>query len=411
MDVYENKTKALKKMKMLALLALVAALIGYLVGTVFNIGALKAFSEAAMVGGIADWFAVVALFRHPMGIKLSHTAIIPKSKSKIANNLGLFIQNEFISKIGLRDLVNRHNPALKIAYYLQDESNAQQIAKKIVSVVPSLLSLINDESVSQFVSRQFSTYLEKTDLSPILAETLDILTKNGRHHDILHKMIPTLRSLLHDYAPALQNKIKEEVGILKHIGIDAILFEKIQNGIDTLLDEIVHQPEHSIYKKLDEIIHHFIEDLKNSPDLQAKINGFKTSLMNNKTLQNYIVEIGTEIKTMIRNDLSQSDSKIANHIKNGIIMFATQLEENQELSRKFNLFIKKDLVNIVEQNKHFIGDFIRNTVEEWDGEDMSQKLELEVGRDLQFIRINGAVVGGIAGLVIYAITILEAEPF
>jgi uncharacterized membrane-anchored protein YjiN (DUF445 family) len=404
MNVYENKTKALKQMKIIALLVLVAAFIGYLAGMIFHIGALKAFSEAAMVGGIADWFAVVALFRHPLGVKLPHTAIIPESKSKIADNLGLFIQNEFISKIGLRDLVDRHDPALKIARYLQNESNAQAITEKIVSIAPSLLSVINDESVSQFISRQLSTHLEKTDLSPILAQTLDVLTKNGRHHEILHQMIPSLRELIDDYAPALQDKIKEEVGMLKFTGIDTILFKKIKNSIDTLLDEIENQPDHSIYGKLDEIVHRFIDDLKNSSDLQAKVNGFKTSLMNNEILQKYLGEIGSEIKTMITHDLSQADSKIASHIKNGIMTFATQLEENQELSRKFNLFIKKDLVNIVEQNKHFIGDFIRNTVEEWDGEEMSQKLELEVGRDLQFIRINGAVVGGIAGLVIYELS-------
>jgi uncharacterized membrane-anchored protein YjiN (DUF445 family) len=128
--------------------------------------------------------------------------------------------------------------------------------------------------------------------------------------------------------------------------------------------------------------------------------------MCNETLQNYLSAIGTEIKAIITHDLSQPDSKIASHIKSGIITFATQLEENLELSRKFNILIKKDLVNIVEQNKHFIGDFIRNTVEGWDGEDMSQKLELEVGRDLQFIRINGAVVGGITGLVIYELSMI-----
>jgi uncharacterized membrane-anchored protein YjiN (DUF445 family) len=401
-----DKNIALTRMKTVALAVLAIAFAGYIIGMYYHIGALKAFSEAAMVGGIADWFAVVALFRHPLGVKLPHTAIIPQSKSKIADNLGQFIQNEFISKIGLRDLVDRHDPALKVARYLQNESNAQMIAEKIASVAPSLLSVIDDESVSQFVSKQLSTHLEKTDLSPFLAQILDILTKNGRHHDLLYKMIPSLRSLLHDYAPALQNKITEEVGILKHIGVDSIVFEKIKNGIDTLLSEIERQPNHSIYQKLDEIVQRFIDDLKTSTDLQAKVNDFKPALMCNETLQNYLSAIGTEIKAIITHDLSQPDSKIASHIKSGIITFATQLEENLELSRKFNILIKKDLVNIVEQNKHFIGDFIRNTVEGWDGEDMSQKLELEVGRDLQFIRINGAVVGGITGLVIYELSMI-----
>lgn len=404
-SILVDKNKELQRMKTFALAVLTLAFVGYVIGMYFHIGALKAFSEAAMVGGIADWFAVVALFRHPMGIKqIPHTAIIPNSKSKIADNLGLFIQNEFISKIGLRDLVDRHDPALKIAHYLSNESNANMIADKITKAIPPLLKLINDESVSRFVSHQLSTHLENTDLSPILAQTLDILTKNGRHHDIMNSMIPSLKSLLNDYKPTMHNIIKSEVGVFKYFGADTIILNKIYNGIELLLHEIENQPNHSIYQKLDEIVDHLVLNLKTSSELQAKVNAFKYDLMHNKTLQNYLEGIGTEIKAMITHDLSQPDSQIASHIKNGIISFAIQLEEDQELSRKFNILLKKDIVNIVEQNKHFIGDFIRNTVEEWDAEEMSQKLELEIGTDLQYIRINGAVVGGLAGLIIYIIS-------
>lgn len=404
-SILVDKNKELQRMKTFALAVLTLAFVGYVIGMYFHIGALKAFSEAAMVGGIADWFAVVALFRHPMGIKqIPHTAIIPKSKSKIADNLGLFIQNEFISKIGLRDLVDRHDPALKIAHYLSNESNANMIADKITRAIPPLLKLINDESVSKFVSHQLSTHLENTDLSPILAQTLDILTKDGRHHEIMNNMIPSLKSLLNDYKPTMHNIIKSEVGVFKYFGADTIILNKIYNGIELLLHEIENQPNHSFYQKLDEIVDHLVLNLKTSSELQAKVNAFKYDLMHNKTLQNYLEGIGTEIKAMITHDLSQPDSQIASHIKNGIISFAIQLEEDQELSRKFNILLKKDIVNIVEQNKHFIGDFIRNTVEEWDAEEMSQKLELEIGTDLQYIRINGAVVGGLAGLVIYMIS-------
>ncbi|MFH0709375.1 MAG: DUF445 domain-containing protein [Pseudomonadota bacterium] len=404
-NIAVDKNKELQRMKTFALTVLAIAFVGYVMGMYFHIGALKAFSEAAMVGGIADWFAVVALFRHPMGIKqIPHTAIIPNSKSKIADNLGLFIQNEFISKIGLRDLVDRHDPALKIAHYLSNESNANMIADKITKAIPPLLKLINDESVSRFVSHQLSTHLEKTDLSPILAQTLDILTKDGRHHEIINNMIPSLKSLLNDYKPTMHNIIKSEVGVFKYFGADTIILNKIYNGIELLLHEIENQPNHSFYQKLDEIVDHLVLNLKTSSELQAKVNAIKYDLMHNKTLQNYLGGIGAEIKAMITHDLSQPDSQIASHIKNGIISFAIQLEEDQELSRKFNILIKKDIVNIVEQNKHFIGDFIRNTVEEWDAEEMSQKLELEIGQDLQYIRINGAVVGGLAGLVIYWIS-------
>lgn len=404
-SILVDKNKELQRMKTFALAVLALAFVGYVIGMYFHIGALKAFSEAAMVGGIADWFAVVALFRHPMGIKqIPHTAIIPKSKSKIADNLGLFIQNEFISKIGLRDLVDRHDPALKIAHYLSNESNANMIADKITRAIPPLLKLINDESVSKFVSHQLSTHLENTDLSPILAQTLDILTKNGRHHEIINNMIPSLKSLLNDYKPTMHNIIKSEVGVFKYFGADTIILNKIYTGIELLLHEIENQPNHSFYQKLDEIVDHLVIELKTSSELQAKVNAFKYDLMHNKTLQNYLEGIGTEIKAMITHDLSQPDSQIASHIKNGIISFAIQLEEDQELSRKFNILIKKDIVNIVEQNKHFIGDFIRNTVEEWDAEEMSQKLELEIGTDLKYIRINGAVVGGLAGLLIYLIS-------
>ena len=187
MNISVDKNKELQWMKTFAFAVLAVAFVGFIISKYYHIDWLKALFEAAMVGGIADWFAVVALFRHPMGIPTKHTAIIPKSKSKIADNLGLFIQNEFISKIGLRDLVDRHDPALKIAHYLSNESNANMIADKITKAIPPLLKLINDESVSQFVSHQLSTHLENTDLSPILAQTLDILTpkpRNRIHHII-----------------------------------------------------------------------------------------------------------------------------------------------------------------------------------------------------------------------------------
>ena len=398
------KIKALRKMQASALALLGFAVLLFIIAIYFKIPMLQAFSEAAMVGGIADWFAVVALFRHPLGIPIWHTAIIPTKKNEIGENLGNFVSEEFLNKEKLEIKLDEFNFASKASEWLSQEENADKIANVVaVNIIPGILKTIKDEDVRRFIQVQFKEKLEGINFGDWVALALEPLQKGNVKDQLLTNLLEVISAELTNNKDLIRKKVKASTPFLSFGLADKSITEGVFNGLQDFLNE-AKKPESEIRIKIDEYVYNFLEKVKNSEEMRVKINDMILSFAGKKEVQDYINGIWDEIKLSITNDLNKGDeSSIKNSISGLIQTFGNGIKEDTIMIDKINNFIKNDLLSVLLNNKKVIGDLISSTVKSWDGKEVSEKLELEIGKDLQYIRINGTLVGGIIGLVIYGV--------
>lgn len=399
-----SKVKALRKMKRNALSLLGVAVLLFIIAIYFKIPMLQAFSEAAMVGGIADWFAVVALFRHPLGIPIWHTAIIPTKKNEIGENLGSFVSEEFLNREKLEIKLEEFNFASKASDWLSEETNADKIASVVtVNIIPGILKTIRDEDIKRFIQAQFAEKLESINFGNWVALALEPLQKGTVKDQLLTNLLEVMSSELSNNKDLIRKKVKASTPFLSFGLADKSISEGVFNGLQEFLDE-AKNPESEIRIKIDEYIFNFLDKVKNSEEMRIKINNMILDFVGKKEVQDYIKGIWDEIKLSITNDLEKGDeSSIKKSVSNLIQLFGNGLKEDTIMADKINNFIKNDLLSVLLNNKKVIGDLISSTVKSWDGKEVSEKLELEIGKDLQYIRINGTLVGGLIGLVIYGV--------
>ena len=404
--VQENisKEKALRKMKGNALALLGFAVLLFIIAIYFKIPILQAFSEAAMVGGIADWFAVVALFRHPMGIPIWHTAIIPTKKNEIGENLGSFVSEEFLNREKLEIKIEEFNFATKASDWLSQGENANKIANLVVvNIIPGVLKTIKDEDVKRLIQVQFKEKLEGINFGDWVALALEPLQKGNVKDQLLTNLMEVMSTELANNKDLIRKKVKESTPFLSFGLADKSISEGIFNGLAEFLDE-AKNPDSAVRIKIDEYVYNFLDQVKNSEEMRVKINNLILGFAGKKEVQDYVNGIWDEIKLSITNDLEKGDqSSIKNSISNLIQGFGTGIKDDPIMIDKINNFIKIDLLSVLLNNKKVIGDLISSTVKSWDGKEVSEKLELEIGKDLQYIRINGTLVGGMIGLVIYGV--------
>ena len=398
------KEKALKSMKNNALGLLGIAVLLFIIAIYFKIPMLQAFSEAAMVGGIADWFAVVALFRHPLGIPIWHTAIIPLKKNEIGENLGNFVSEEFLNREKLEVKLEEFNIATKASEWLSEEQNANKVANLIaVNVIPGILRTINDEDIKRFIQFQFKEKLEAINFGDWVALALEPLQKGHLKEQMLTNILDVLCNELIENKDLIRKKVKESTPLLTFGLADKSISEGVFNGLYDFLNE-AKDPESLIRAKIDQYVYDFLDQVKHSEEMRTKINNLILSFAGKKEVQDYINGIWDEVKLSISNDLEKGDdSSIKKSIAGLIQNFGNGIKEDPVMVDKINNFIKNDLLSVLLNNKKVIGDLISSTVKSWDGKEVSEKLELEIGKDLQYIRINGTLVGGLIGLVIYAV--------
>ncbi|CAM3976380.1 DUF445 domain-containing protein [Flavobacterium weaverense] len=402
MDSTETKKKNLNRMKSIALSVLGLAVVCFFVAHHYKIGWLKAISEAAMVGGIADWFAVVALFKHPLGIPIPHTALIPNNKDSIGQNLGSFVSDEFLIKEKLEIKLDEFDFATKATNWIKEDKNAATISDLVVeNVIPGILKTIDDADVKNFIQRQFESKMQELNFGQWVAVALESLSKSEKQSELITEVLTVLATELEANRLDINEKVKTATPWYTLGVADKKIADGVFNGLYEFL-EMAKEHDSSIRQKINLYILNFIEDLKHSPEMQQKISTLITEFTQKEEVQNYIGSIWQEIKDNVTTDLDKgSDSKIKSNLTSMIMNFGDTIQNDTIMTTKINTFIKVDLLGVLLRNKKSIGDLIATSVQSWDKKEIADKLELEVGKDLQFIRINGTVVGGFVGLLIY----------
>ena len=414
-----DKYQQLKRSKRLALSLLLIAAATFVVTLflppTFWVLGLKAIAEAAMVGALADWFAVVALFRRvPVPFISRHTAIIPRNKDRIGENLGRFVQEKFLDTDSLLALIRRHDPSQLLAQWLNTSGNADRIGRHLLQVMRGFLDLTDDQRIQRFLRRAVHRALDKVDLTQSSALLLDSLTKNNRHQELLDAAVQQLLRLLHKPGTrefiALQivrwlkreHPIKAKVLPTEWLGEHSA--ELVANAVDSILDEVARDQGHEFRLGFNRAVQRLIERLKSDPEMAERAETIKHWLKEDESFNRYIGELWQDLRRWLKSDLNSDDSRVQERVRLAALWLGETLAADEALRTSMNQHLEDAARSVAPEFAAFLTRHISDTVKSWDAREMSQQIELNIGRDLQFIRINGTLVGGTIGLVLFLLS-------
>ncbi|PKE28833.1 DUF445 domain-containing protein [Rahnella sp. AA] len=381
----------------------------------FWVSGLKAISEAAMVGAMADWFAVVALFRRvPVPFVASHTAIIPKNKDKIADNLAVFVQEKFLAPATLIALIRQHDPARMLTDWLNAPDNAQRFAKYAVKMIRGFLDVTDDQRIAQLIRRALYRVIDKIDLSASIATLLESLTKGGRHQELLDQAMDQLEILLAKdstrqfISAQIVGWMKREhpltakllpTGWLGRNGADLV-----SNAVNSVLDDMGNDKTHAFRKGFDRSVQNFIWKLQNDPETAQKAEDIKQYLKDDEKLNIYVLQLWGDMRNWLKEDLESDDSRVFAKVTESGQWLGNALAQDEKLRLSLNQQMETIAEKLAPDFAQFLTRHISDTVKGWDPRDMSRQIELNIGKDLQFIRINGTLVGAFIGLMLYLLS-------
>lgn len=364
-----------------------------------------AFAEAAMVGAIADWFAVTALFRHPLGIPIPHTAIIPSNKERIGENLGNFLEHNFMSYEVVHGELERIDFAGSAAHWLAQSANAHAVAAQLTSAVPALLRMVDDRDAALFLRDALAGALTDVKLAPLLSQLLGVLVAGRQHHVLLEKVLGFIAAALEAQRPYIRQKVHEHSPRWIPKAIDEKFYERLMAGVQDMLSEI--QDENSQWReRFQGATEDLIAKLASSPEYERKLRDLLDSSLGHPLFRSYLGEVWDDARLRLLADTSRSDSRIAAHIEQALRSFSAALARNQAVQVKLNEWLRTFAAETIVAKRELIVDLVRRVIRSWDADTLSRKFELHVGRDLQYIRINGTIVGGLVGLLLHAVGLL-----
>lgn len=364
----------------------------------------RAAAEAAIVGAIADWYAVVALFRHPLGIPVPHTAIIPKKKDSIGESLGTFVEQNFLTPDNIVRKLGEHNAARAVAEWLAESRNSRTVAETLADLMPAAMNALADKDVRTLFDKTIASLLLQLDVARIAGRVLELLMEDNRHHPTLERVLTAMEEVLTQNEERIRVKFGEASRFTPGI-LDAYIVGKFVAGVVALLREVKANPDHELRREFDAAARKFIQDLKTSPEYRDKGRALMQDFIRQLTDDDYSARLWSELRRRIEDDLRKQDSVIKEQVAMALASLGNGVLADRTLQDKLNAWLPEAARGIVSRHGHQISSLISDVVKSWDADDVSRKLELEIGRDLQFIRINGTLVGGFVGIALHAIAV------
>ncbi|WP_343292136.1 DUF445 domain-containing protein [Vandammella animalimorsus] len=399
----------------IALFLLLIVTITYIVATALSAQHpawpyVAAFAEAGMVGALADWFAVVALFRHPMGLPIPHTAVLAKNQQRLGAGLADFLDRNFLSGQHVRERLLRWNAAPWLAQWLQQPDNARALVQPMVATAQFGLTALDDERVRSFFTRNVRTALQQIDVSHSSAAVLDALTAEQRHQSLLDEMLTQLAGVVESDSAQqhITQAIARELRALRYLALDQaaarLTTRKIVAAIARNLAEMGESPEHPLRQRLDRAVRDWIERLRNDPQLQQKANQVRDDLLQHPALNEYLQALWGDLLRWLERDVQDPHSSLHQRLIAGITHLGRELQDNPQMQQWLNAQVQELGPQIVERYRPAIRRYISERVGQWDTRELIEEVETHLGRDLQYIRINGTLVGGLVGLIIHTLT-------
>lgn len=377
----------------------------------------RAFCEAAAVGALADWFAVVALFRRPLGLPIPHTAIIPANKGRIADSLANFVRDHFLDPEVLLAKLSVFDPAGRLGQWISQPERARQISASARSIALEALDLLDEAAVRHAIHGFVVARLRAWNAASVGGDVLALLTKDGRHHELLNAALVNVGNYLDN--PETRNKLSglmvkharnEWPKIIKAVNLVKSVDELGDNLADRLalaiiseMREVMAEPDHPIRLQYEEWLQGFVERLRSDPALIERVNEIKLRIIDHPAVLDYVNGLWAEIHAALKRDLAKEDSALGRYLEQGLLRLGRQLAEDGDLREAINSHVMSAADRLSGVLRTTLTSHIASTVKAWDERQLVEQIELSVGRDLQFIRINGTLVGGLVGVGLHAL--------
>ena len=364
---------------------------------------LRAFAEAGMIGARADWFAVVALFRHPLGLPIPHTAIVPHNKERIGGAIGRFISNNFLSPKVLTAKIREIDPVGWMARWLSNPANTNRVARRVATALPQIVRALPRDDINAFLACAVRSGIEAIPAAPLASKVLSVLWAQGETQALVERAITIVARMLTDNRNRIKVTVTQKSSRFIPKWVDAIVADKIVSGLTQLLEEM-RDPAHPWRTELGAAVDKLIDDLATEPEMYARGEAFKGEILHNPVVLQQVNKLWTEIGAGLDAHSDSYINRISEGLEHALAALGRRMASDEQIRAAINKSMRIAALRIIAPRRVEIGAFITQVVERWDTETLVNRIELQVGRDLQYIRINGTVVGGLVGLVIFTIT-------
>jgi uncharacterized membrane-anchored protein YjiN (DUF445 family) len=361
----------------------------------------RAFAEAATVGAMADWFAVTALFRHPLGLPIPHTAIIPRNKDRIAASMGDFVERNFLDRKSIDEQLRRFDFANGLATWSFRDRNSDAVASVLTEFFPILLERIGDEEVGQFFDRVIRGGLSDLNLAQLTGHILAALVEGAHHHPLVEWGLKALENWLNSKRGLIEAKFSEASRYTTG-GMDRFVVGKFLQGINGLITDMVENPKHPVRADIDEWMFDFAHELRTSPKHQRQAQELLDAMIDNGKAREWLKNAWVSVRQRFILDIQANAPEFSRRLEIVLRGALKGVIENPALQLKLNEWLRAALQAFIDRFRSEISGLVTSIVMSWDRDQISHKVELEIGRDLQFIRINGTLVGGAVGLLLHA---------
>ena len=369
------------------------------------LGFVRAFAEAALVGALADWFAVSALFRHPLGLPIPHTAIIQKNKDRIGVSIAAFLENNFMTQAVVSAEFGRIDFAGAASRWLAVPANSEAVARQLSEGLPTVLRLVEDDDIRRFIHGRIDRLVEHVRFAPLLADMLTILVADRRHQELFDHLLVMVAGALEKNQDFIRQKIHDNSPRWMPRVFDDQFFERLLNGLQQVLEEM-KQPESQWRERFQESVEDLVAQLRVSDDYELRMAALVQSGLQHPVFRNYVDQIWHDLRQRLLDDVTATDSRITAGLAQALQAVSAALASDDAVRVKLNTWLRTFAADAVVKRRGTIASLVERVIRQWDGETVSRKFEQYVGRDLQFIRINGTVVGGLVGLILHSVALM-----
>jgi uncharacterized membrane-anchored protein YjiN (DUF445 family) len=410
----ERRVEELRRWKLRANVFLLGALVVFLISHFFAgetglSGFIRAASEAALIGGIADWFAVTALFRHPLGIPIPHTALIPRSKDEIGRGLAEFVQQNFLDPANLGKWLTNADIAGRLAQWLSSPDHATVAARRTIETGSTIAQSLDDERVASVVTQTSLDWLRQTPITPIISLVVDAWLKGGRTLQSVEATLRGLDVVIVDNLPYFRENFAKTSPWWMPAWAGELVFERIIASFRILVEEVASDPSHPIRTDIEMMLSRIADDLRNSADLADRIEDSKLHILDSPELAAAVQTQWQVLQESLGRAASEPGSDLEKRLADLIQWWAHRVREDEALRMRIDTWIADAAERLAHQWDDEVVGMIETTVAGWDATEISYRLELQLGRDLQFVRINGTVVGALVGIAIHALLVLTGN--
>ncbi len=404
-----QRARDLARMKLLATglfgLAAVVFVVCVLMGPERGtwVGYLRATAEASMVGALADWFAVTALFRHPLRLPIPHTAIIPRKKDQIGESLGAFVQENFLTRAVVEEKLATLDVPGRLGAFLASPGRAERLSGDAAAALTAVTDLLRDEDLEPAVAGLVQRKLHETPAAPAVARVLELVVDGDRHQEVLSAALRLLSRFLQDNRLVFRSQLGDASPTWVPDWVDDRVFDRAFSGVERFFQEVGADPRHELRRSYDVRLRDYVESLRTDPETAARVDALKTELLEHPAVRAWSGSLWSNAKTAVLTAAADPGSELRARVTDLILDGARLLESDPTVRELVQRHARSVAGHLVERFSGDLADLVSSTVARWDSDETSRRIELQVGRDLQWIRVNGTVVGGLAGLVIYTV--------